>query len=47
MTPLLAHGQAWDFDDAFPIKWTGPSFASATGEAAAESLHRPGAQQAG
>jgi phage tail-like protein len=30
--------RSWDFDDAFPIKWTGPSFASATGEAAAESL---------
>ncbi len=23
MTPLLAHGQAWDFDDAFERVWTG------------------------
>jgi predicted nucleotidyltransferase component of viral defense system len=23
MTPLLAHGQAWDFDDAFDRVWTG------------------------
>jgi hypothetical protein len=22
MTPLLAHGQAWDFDDAFERVWT-------------------------
>jgi hypothetical protein len=23
MTSLLAHGQAWDFDDAFERVWTG------------------------
>jgi hypothetical protein len=23
MTPLLAHGHEWDFDDAFDRVWTG------------------------
>lgn len=30
--------RSWDFDGAFPVKWSGPSFASASGEAATESL---------
>lgn len=30
--------RSWDFDDAFPVKWSGPSFAASNGEAASESL---------
>ncbi|HEY5663229.1 MAG TPA: phage tail protein [Ilumatobacter sp.] len=29
---------SWTFDSAFPVKWTGPSFASSSAEAPAESL---------
>jgi len=29
---------AWDFVDAFPIKWTGPTFAADSADAPAESL---------
>jgi phage tail-like protein len=30
--------RAWEFDGAFPIKWTGPSFASSSNEAADEQV---------
>jgi phage tail-like protein len=29
---------SWDFIDAFPIKWSGPTFAAASGEAPTEQL---------
>lgn len=29
---------SWDFVDAFPVKWTGPSFATESAEAPSESL---------
>lgn len=29
---------SWDFDGAFPVKWSGPSFATSSGEAPTESL---------
>lgn len=29
---------SWDFVDAFPVKWTGPSFATSSSESPAESL---------
>jgi phage tail-like protein len=29
---------SWEFDGAFPVKWTGPSFASATAEHPTEQL---------
>lgn len=30
--------RTWEFDGAFPVKWTGPSFASSSSEAATEEL---------
>lgn len=36
--PGGARLRSWDFDGAFPVKWTGPSFASSTAEAAVEEL---------
>ena len=30
--------RSWSFEDAFPVKWSGPSFAASNGEAASESL---------
>ncbi|MGB0113081.1 MAG: phage tail protein [Ilumatobacteraceae bacterium] len=30
--------RSWDFDGAFPVKWSGPTFAVATGEAPSEEL---------
>lgn len=30
--------RSWDFDGAFPVKWTGPSFAASSTDAADESL---------
>lgn len=30
--------RSWEFDGAFPVKWSGPSFVAGTGEAASESL---------
>ena len=39
---LLAPGgkrlRAWEFDGAFPIKWTGPSFAASSSDMANEQL---------
>lgn len=29
---------SWDFDGAFPVKWTGPSFAASSAEAPTEEL---------
>ena len=29
---------SWDFDDAFPVKWTGPSFATSSAEFPDEQL---------
>ena len=29
---------SWDFDDAFPIKWTGPTFAASSSDAPEEQL---------
>lgn len=29
---------SWDFVDAFPVKWTGPSFATSSAEVPSESL---------
>jgi phage tail-like protein len=36
--PAGARLRSWDFDGAFPVKWTGPSFSAATADAAVESL---------
>lgn len=36
--PAGARLRSWDFDGAFPVKWTGPSFASSAAEAAVEEL---------
>lgn len=30
--------RAWEFDAAFPVKWTGPNFSAGSNEAAVESL---------
>jgi phage tail-like protein len=30
--------RAWEFDGAFPVKWTGPTFATSSTDAAAEEL---------
>ena len=30
--------RAWEFDGAFPVKWTGPSFASSSSDMASEQL---------
>lgn len=30
--------RSWDFDQVYPVKWTGPSFAAASSEAANEEL---------
>jgi phage tail-like protein len=30
--------RSWKFEDAFPVKWTGPSFASSSSEVATEQL---------
>lgn len=30
--------RAWEFDGAFPVKWTGPQFAASSTEAAVEEL---------
>lgn len=41
ITLMSGSGQrlrSWDFDGAFPVKWSGPSFTAGSGEAAAESL---------
>lgn len=30
--------RAWEFDAAFPVKWTGPNFSASSSEAAVETL---------
>jgi len=30
--------RSWDFDEAYPVKWTGPTFASASADAPSEEL---------
>ena len=30
--------RSWEFDEAYPVKWSGPTFAASNGEAAAEQL---------
>ena len=36
--PAGARLRAWDFDGAFPVKWTGPSFAASSSDMAVEEL---------
>lgn len=41
ITLLSANGKrlrSWNFDGAFPVKWTGPSFAAGSSEMAVEEL---------
>jgi len=41
ITLLSANGKrlrSWEFDGAFPVKWTGPSFAAGSSEMAVEEL---------
>ncbi|MFN3258804.1 MAG: phage tail protein [Ilumatobacter sp.] len=30
--------RSWEFDEAYPVKWSGPTFAASNGEAASEQL---------
>ncbi len=38
MGPGAKRLRAWEFDGAFPVKWTGPSFAATSNDAANEQL---------
>ena len=38
MGPAGERIRAWDFDGAFPVKWTGPSFAVTSTDMAVEEL---------